>query len=168
MANEPFQTRLHDDRAEQVHEYMEGRRISKAEAVRRLIVKGLEAHHKDQEADEEPEADEEQEVDEDRRDRFQVLARLADRTLGFSVLFLFIGWLVPLLGYASVAYTDLTIGTFGEVVIWGTAGLLVLVGFAMFVLGASAAVAMLAVYGIEAGWFSRRLGAVIPTPEGTA
>ena len=46
--NEVFQTRLADDRAHDVHQFMDGKNISKAEATRRLIHAGLEVAEDDQ------------------------------------------------------------------------------------------------------------------------
>lgn len=165
MANEPFQTRLADDRAEQVHEYMESRRISKAEAVRRLIVMGLEAHQEEQKTDEDHDTDE---ADEDRRDRFQVLARLADRALGVGAVLLLVAYLIPVLGFGSVAYTDLTIGTFGVAVIWGLFGIVALGGLAAGITGILTAVWAWSVHSVKAGWVGRRLETYAPTPEDPA
>lgn len=41
MPNEKFQTRLPDDTAEKVYEYMDEHNVSQSEAIRRLVERGL-------------------------------------------------------------------------------------------------------------------------------
>lgn len=57
MAREQFNTRLAEDRAEQVHDYADDYSISKSEATRRLITAGLEAELEEEEEPAELKAD---------------------------------------------------------------------------------------------------------------
>jgi len=118
MANEKFQTRLAPDRAREVHDYMEDRNISKAEATRRFIHEGIEAMSTEE--DREAAADESRE----REDRFQVLARLGEKVtlLGMFLTFFAMAWSIGTI--LTVSTFNLTVGTFGAYLIAGVTFLL--------------------------------------------
>lgn len=116
--SEVFQTRLYDDRAEVIHDYMEDRNISKAEATRRFIHWGMDnMPTEDDEEDAEPDATRE------REDRLQVLARLLERVS-------LVGWISITAGTAFFILAALAIETFALTV--GTFGLLLLFGVTLF------------------------------------
>jgi hypothetical protein len=116
--SEVFQTRLYDDRAEVIHDYIEDRNISKAEATRRFIHWGMDNMPTEEgEGNAEPDATREQE------DRIQILARLLERVS-------LAGWISFTAGTTFIILAALAIETFALTV--GTFGLLLLFGVTLF------------------------------------
>lgn len=161
--NEVFQTRLADDRARVIHDYMDGRNISKAEATRRFIGMGIEAHQERQQEDDQEDADAR-----DRDDRIQILARLGEKIATISVLSAFATLTVWFLANLTVAMFNLSVGEFGYLLINGVTGTLFLLSAISLLMSLAVVAALLVLYGIESGWFGRHLAPRLPTPEETA
>ena len=150
--SEVFQTRLADDRAQAVHQFMDGKNISKAEATRRLIHAGLEAAEDDQN-----DVDEAEDAERDKTGLLEVLARFAEKAAILTIAFSFLSIVVPLLAVAVIEGLGLTVGTFGYYLIIGF--FFIATGGAMVAFAVSVALVayLVAAHGIEAGWFGRRV-----------
>jgi Arc/MetJ-type ribon-helix-helix transcriptional regulator len=99
MGNEMFQARLSDDFAEEVHEFRQNNYMSKSEAVRHLLRRGLEAEAESDGASEEPHTT-------------SILERIANgRLLVPSTVGAIIGTLLPAYGVLAVQQGDVVVGS---------------------------------------------------------
>jgi hypothetical protein len=163
VENEVFQTRLADDRAHAVHQFMDGKNISKAEATRRLIHAGLEVAEDDQ--DDQNDVDEAEDAGRDRTDRLTALARLAEKTAILTVAFSLTSLLAPLVAIAGIVGLGLTVGTFGFYLIVGVSFVAAGAAVAAFFASSALLAYLVAAHRIEAGWFGRRLETVLAKGE---
>ena len=161
--SEVFQTRLADDRAQAVHQFMDGKNISKAEATRRLIHAGLEAAEDDQ--DDQDDVDEAEDAERDRTDRLTALARLAEKAAGLTIAFSFLSIVVPLLAVVVIERFGLTVGTFGYNLIIGFFRVATLGAMVAFAVSVALVAYLVAAHRIEAGWFGRRVESALPNGE---
>ena len=158
--SEVFQTRLADDRAQAVHQFMDGKNISKAEATRRLIHAGLEAAEDDQN-----DVDEAEDAERDRTDRLTALARLAEKAAGLTIAFSFLSIVVPLLAVVVIERFGLTLGTFGYNLIIGFFRFATVGAMVTFAVSVALVAYLVAAHRIEAGWFGRRVESVLANGE---
>jgi hypothetical protein len=157
--SEVFQTRLYDDRAEVIHDYIEDRNISKAEATRRFIHWGMDnMPTEDGEEDAEPEAAQE------REDRFQVLARLGEKValLGTLLTSFAMVWVIG--SSLTISAFNLTVGTFGTYLIVGATFLLFGLGTLLIIVSFAGLLYLEARYGVITDALTGAIGrAVIAT-----
>jgi len=153
MANEMFQARLDDDFAEEIHEYRSERYMSKSEAIRDLLRRGLE--------DAEGDADE----DRAREDRFQHLAEIGERFSILAVIAATLGLVIPIVATLSIEAFGLTIGTFGLISVYGLSALLVMFGAIASVVSLAGLVVLEVQYGVIAGWIGRTIRSLTSSPE---
>jgi hypothetical protein len=154
MPNPKYQTRLPPDHAEEVDSYADDRGISKAEAVRRLIVAGLETISDPDDETDEPHGDSTTDKEEE---RIYKLARLGERATLAGFVFLLLGAAVLLGSLAAITQFGLTTGTFGVTLVAG-ATTACMIGAAVSLGVGAAFIGEAAIrYGVYAGWFGRRL-----------
>lgn len=148
-------TRLKADTEAAYIDYRKEHEISDAEALRRLVRAGLSTKGFDVDTSED-----------DTEEQFERLARLAERAAAFGALSAVLTLFVPVLYYLIVQNTTLAYTTFGVNVVSGLTLLLAVVAGILVTTSFLALIPLLVLYGIEVGWFSRRLSSIVPTPEG--
>jgi Arc/MetJ-type ribon-helix-helix transcriptional regulator len=166
MGQSHIQTRVPDELYERIEEYEESNEyMNQAEAVRALLRAGLEAEESD-EPDEYKKAMREAEHEES--DQLLSLARLLEKTAALTVIAGALSLIVPILAGVAVTTFGLTVGTFGAYLIWGFAGLAIVVSLLVGVPTIIATGYLVAAHGIEQGWFGRHFGTALTDGEVTA
>lgn len=153
MSNEMFQARLKEDFAEEIHEYREERHMSKSEAIRALLRRGLEN------------AEEDTDEESAREDRFQHLAKISERLSILAVIAATLGLVIPIAATLSIEAFGLTIGSFGLIAVYGISALLVIFGAVALVVSLAGLVVLEVQYGIIAGWIGRIIHSLTSSPE---
>jgi hypothetical protein len=153
MPNPKYQTRLPPDHAEQVDEYADERGISKAEAVRRLIVAGLDTTTA--EADNVTGTGGDAAADKEERTR--KLGQLGERFMLTGIGFAFLAAFVLIGSTAAITQFGLTTGTFGiSIITWGATLCMTASAISLGV-GTGLIAETVIRQRVTTGWFGRRL-----------
>lgn len=157
MAREKYQTRLAADHAEAVDRYADERGVSQSEAVRRLIVAGLEAKREEEE-EEEAEASAEGAAERtEEEERIYNLARLGEKAAIVGIATALLAGIIPIGAGLLIVAFDLTLGTFGANVIVYSSTILFVAATVALVVSALFVGESLIRYGIKVGPVGKRL-----------